>query len=127
MPPVKQGGPLDKASIETLRHWISEGANWPTDIVLKTRAKKSSGNPNSDDMALVRKIHAQIVEQAKKDAKFTDYSAKIPKTGVPYQMVAIKGGEFLMGSPAKEKDRQAQRRSAIAGKSLRRFGSANTK
>jgi formylglycine-generating enzyme required for sulfatase activity len=107
MPPAKRGGPLDKASIETIRNWISEGANWPSDIVLKTRAKKSSGNPNSDDLALVRKIHAQIVEQAKKDAKFADYSAKIPKTGAPYQMVAIKGSEFLMGSPEKEKDRQA--------------------
>src|SRR3954467_6926100 len=45
MPPVKQGGPLDKASIETLRLWISEGANWPPDIILKTRAKKSAGSP----------------------------------------------------------------------------------
>ena len=41
------------------------------------------------------------------EAKFADYSAKIPKTGAPYQMVAIKGGEFLMGSPANEKDRDA--------------------
>ncbi len=107
MPPAEQGGPLDKAAIETLRVWISEGANWPNDIVLKTRAKKSGRSPNSDDLDLVRRIHARIVEQAKKDGKFADYSAKIPKTGAPYQMVAIKGGEFLMGSPETEKDRQS--------------------
>ncbi len=107
MPPVKQGGPLDKRSIETLRRWIADGADWPQDMVLKTRAKKSAGTPNSDDLVLVRKIHAQIVERAKTDGKFADYSAKVPKTGALYQMVAIKGGEFLMGSPPNEKDRDA--------------------
>src|SRR5436190_13811210 len=49
MPPAKKGGPLDKKSIETLRLWISEGAKWPNDLVLKTRAKKTKGDPNSDD------------------------------------------------------------------------------
>ena len=52
-------------------------------------------------------IHDQIVERAKADSKFADYSAKIPKTGASYQMVAIKGGEFLMGSPPNEKERDA--------------------
>src|SRR5436190_6410317 len=47
MPPAKQGGPLDKKSIETLRLWISEGAKWPSGTTLKTRAKKSIGTPNS--------------------------------------------------------------------------------
>src|SRR4051812_14262644 len=28
MPPSKQGGPLDKTSIKTLRRWIAEGAEW---------------------------------------------------------------------------------------------------
>ncbi len=105
MPPAKKGGPLDKQSIETLRLWISEGANWPPDIVLKTRAKKTAGNPNSDDLELVRKIHDRIIAQAKNDSKFANYSAKIPKTGISYNMVAIKGGQFLMGSPAHEKGR----------------------
>jgi formylglycine-generating enzyme required for sulfatase activity len=107
MPPVKQGGPLDKKSIETLRLWISQGADWPNDITLKTRAKKSAGNPNSDDLALVRKIHTQIVQRAKSKSKFVDYAAKIPKTGAAYSMVAIKGGDFLMGSPPSEKGRDS--------------------
>ena len=39
MPPTKQGGPLDQSATETLRHWIAEGANWPKDVVLKTRRR----------------------------------------------------------------------------------------
>src|SRR4051794_21196712 len=107
MPPAKQGGPLDKKSIEVLRAWISEGANWPKDITLKTRAKRSAGTPNSDDLELVRRIHSLIVERAKTNSKFSDYSAKVPKTSAPYSMVAIKGGEFLMGSPQQEKGRDS--------------------
>jgi formylglycine-generating enzyme required for sulfatase activity len=107
MPPAKQGGPLDKKSIETIRLWISQGAKWPKEIILKTRAKKSAGTPNSDDLSLVRRIHALIVERAKADSKFADYSAKVPKTNAPYHMVAIKGGQFLMGSPANENGRDS--------------------
>src|SRR5712672_1043615 len=83
MPPAKQGGPLDKKSIETLRLWISEGAKWPSGTSLKTRAKKTKGDPNSDDLELVRQIHSLIVERAKVESKFADYSAKVPKTTAP--------------------------------------------
>lgn len=107
MPPAKQGGPLDKKSIDVLRAWISEGAIWPKDIALKKRAKKSAGTPNSDDLELVRRIRSLIVERARADSKFSDYSAKVPKTSAPYSMVAIKGGEFLMGSPPREKGRDS--------------------
>jgi formylglycine-generating enzyme required for sulfatase activity len=34
-----------------------------------------------------------------------EYSNKIPKTSAPYTMLAIKGGEFSIGSPASEKGR----------------------
>lgn len=40
------------------------------------------------------------------EAAMADYISRIPKTGVPYDMVAIKGGEFLMGSPPDEPQRQ---------------------
>ena len=36
-----------------------------------------------------------------------DYKNKIPKTGVEYEMVAIKGGEFMMGSPDDESMRNS--------------------
>src|SRR5690606_22336581 len=38
-------------------------------------------------------------------AAMEDYLSKIPKTGVPYDMAAIRGGEFLMGSPPDEAGR----------------------
>jgi formylglycine-generating enzyme required for sulfatase activity len=108
MPPIKEGGPLAKEVTETLRLWIAQGAIWPKDISLKTKPKKPAGNPNPDDFALVQKIHDLIVARAKaeKDASFANYEAKIPQTGIPYNMVAIKGGEFQMGSPDAEQGRQ---------------------
>ena len=107
MPPAEQGGPLDKKSIEILRHWISQGAEWPNGITLETRAKKPARTPNSDDLELVRRIHKSILHRAKIDSEFADYSAKVPKTSAPYSMVAIKGGEFLMGSPPQENGRDS--------------------
>src|SRR5690606_22718361 len=41
----------------------------------------------------------------KSEADMKDYTGVIPKTGVKYDMVAIKGGEFLMGSPEDEAGR----------------------
>ena len=108
MPPADQGGPLKKEEIDTLRLWIEQGAIWPKDISLKTRAKSQPGNPSPDDMELVRKIHAMIMEKSKTDSasKPADYSAKIPQTGVAYHMVALEGGEFTMGSPDSEASRE---------------------
>jgi formylglycine-generating enzyme required for sulfatase activity len=108
MPPADQGGPLDKESIATLRQWIAQGAIWPKDVNLKVRMKKPSGGASPDALDLVQRIHAKIVEQSKAEGegKFVDYSATIPKTGVPYKMVAIQGGEFLMGSPESEAGRR---------------------
>jgi formylglycine-generating enzyme required for sulfatase activity len=108
MPPLAQGGPLAKDAIEILRLWIAQGAIWPEDIMLKVRPKPSSGIPSPDDMQLVRKIHAHIMERSAEggDAEMADYSAKVPQTGAPYYMTAIPAGEFLMGSPPDEKGRQ---------------------
>ena len=118
MPPTDQGGPLTKESIDVLRLWIAQGAIWPKGLVLRTRAKKFVGPPNPDDLALVQRIHDLIVERAKAEkGEFANYSAKVPQTSAPYDMVAIKGGEFLMGSPTEEQGRadnegpQAQRSS----------------
>ncbi len=128
MPPTKEGGPLAKKDIETLRLWIAQGAIWPKDVVLKTRPKKYVGPYNPDDLALVQKIRDRIITRAKAEgeSKFVDYTAKVPQTGAPYSMVAIKGGEFLMGSPETEagrnrtKDRKRKFR-------FHRSGSANMK
>ena len=41
------------------------------------------------------------------EAEMKTYTEKIPGTELTFKMVAIKGGKFKMGSPATEKDRQA--------------------
>lgn len=109
MPPDKAGGPLSHEATETLRLWISQGAIWPKGLDLKPREKIATGPPNPDDLQLVQKIHDRIVAQSKAESedKFADYSAKVPQTEAPYQMVAIKGNKFLMGSSPTEAGRQS--------------------
>jgi formylglycine-generating enzyme required for sulfatase activity len=108
MPPVDQGGPLKKEDIETLRLWIEQGAVWPKGINLKTREKAPTTTPNPDDLDLVKKIHAFILETSKAESsQVGDYSAKVPRTGAAYHMVALEGGEFLMGSPPTEPGRES--------------------
>ncbi|RIK76794.1 MAG: hypothetical protein DCC68_18680 [Planctomycetota bacterium] len=108
MPPADKGGPLDKPSTEILRLWIAQGAIWPEDVSLKVRPKDQKAPPSPDNLELVEKIRGEVLAKqgAPSEAAMKDYSAKVPRTGATYHMVAIKGGEFLMGSPAGEKQRK---------------------
>lgn len=107
MPPAKSGGPLKKDEIALLKAWIEQGAVWPDEIKLTAKEKAAAATNNPDTLELVRKIHAFIVQTSKEkaEAEMKSYDSKVPKTGVNYSMVAIKGGEFLMGSPAAEANR----------------------
>lgn len=60
------------------------------------------------DDSTVPDIHKLIVANTKEKtaADMKGYTNNIPGTAVPYWMVAIPGGEFTMGSPENEKDRQ---------------------
>ena len=60
-----------------------------------------------EERARVAALRERILKSAAKleGAAMEDYVSKIPKTGVPYDMVAIRGGEFLMGSPPEEPKR----------------------
>jgi formylglycine-generating enzyme required for sulfatase activity len=108
MPPAKSGGPLKKEQLDLLRGWIEQGAVWPEGVTLSPKEKKASGDENPDNMELVKKIHAFIVQTSKAEAgaELQPYEAKVPKTGIPFKMVPIKGGEFLMGSPEGEAGRK---------------------
>jgi formylglycine-generating enzyme required for sulfatase activity len=108
MPPTGSGGPLTPNEIDSLKVWIETGAKWPADIMLKQREKVFAKVPSPDSLELVQKIHELIVAKAAEDqnASHANYSAKVPKTGADYHMIAITGGEFLMGSPANETKRQ---------------------
>ena len=109
MPPSDKGGPLPVEQIGLLKDWIAQGANWPDGITLKTKARVVTAKQSPDNLDLVKEIHALIVKTAEAEAgsKAADYVAQVPLTGAEYQMVAIEGGEFLMGSPETEADRQA--------------------
>lgn len=107
MPPKKSGGPLSKEDINFLKLWIEQGAPWPDDAKLTAKEKKGPGTNNPDNLELVKKIHAFIVQTSKEKAEgdMKEYEAKVPKTGAPYSMVVIKSGEFTMGSPDGEANR----------------------
>ena len=107
MPPKKSGGPLKKDEIAMLKGWIEQGAPWPEGITLKAKEKASGPTNNPDNMELVKKIHAFIVQTSKEksEAEMKNYDTQVPSTKIPFSMVAIKGGEFLMGSPASEPKR----------------------
>jgi formylglycine-generating enzyme required for sulfatase activity/mono/diheme cytochrome c family protein len=107
MPPKKKGGPLSETLTTKLRLWVEQGAPWPEGIVLKQKAKveKSQSRDNFD---LTQRIHAFIVESAKvaNEAAMKNYTGTVPKTGIEYKMIALKGGSFKMGSPASETNRK---------------------
>ncbi len=107
MPPAKSGGPLKKEEIAMLKSWVEQGAIWPEGVTLKAREKGAAPTNNPDNLELVRKIHAFIVQTSKEkaEADMKSYDSKVPKTGAPYSMVSIKSGEFLMGSPDSEAGR----------------------
>lgn len=106
MPPTRNGGPLKKEVVADIKQWIAEGAKWPEGLTLKQRERLDSSSDTNDTMGLVKELHAFIVKTTEEEnRKAENYSSKVPLTGAAYHMVAVPGGEFLMGSPATEAKR----------------------
>jgi len=105
MPPAKKGGPLSKEEIDLVRLWIEQGAEWPDGITLSP--KKKAVDESADSLELVKAIRERILknQKAKAEGDMKAYSTQIPDSVVNYHMVPIKGGEFVMGSPAGEAGR----------------------
>ncbi len=76
-------------------------------VFFLTCAPPSQADEPKDDITLVKKIRELIVKNstATEEGKMKDYSSIIPKTKAPYDMIAIKGGAFFMGSPTDEEGR----------------------
>ena len=105
MPPKKKDGPLPKDKIELIREWIAQGANWPDGVTLTAR-KAEEAKP--DELTLTKQMHERITAKvdAKSEAEMKAYTSDIPGTSVKFDMLPIKAGEFVMGSPASEKKRK---------------------
>lgn len=101
MPPLDKNGPLKKEEIDLIFQWIEQGAEWPKDLVLTPKKKEEAGG---DEIAVVANIHKQLLAKldVARESDMKTYSNTIPGTQVTFVMVPIKGGEFVMGSPASE-------------------------
>lgn len=107
LPLLTKGGPFKASEIKMLRLWASQGAEWPEGFTLGGDAAAATEAGLADNLDLVKVIREKILANTpeKSEADMKDYTGVIPKTGVKYDMVAIKGGEFLMGSPEDEAGR----------------------
>lgn len=77
-------------------------------LALLASTSLSQAEALADDLALVRKIREKIIATSSEENEVAmkAYQSKVPETGAPYAMAPIKGGDFLMGSPAAEQGRQ---------------------
>jgi formylglycine-generating enzyme required for sulfatase activity/mono/diheme cytochrome c family protein len=105
MPPSNKGGPMPKENIQTLKEWIDQGAYWPSGIVLQPKKKEELVK---DDTQLLQEVWTKIMAgmEAKSEAEMKPYKVTIPGSDVSFEMIPIKGGEFVMGSPDGEKGRK---------------------
>ena len=102
MPPKNKGGPMPREKIDLLRSWIEQGAVWPDDVALVPKKAEEVGG---DEKQIAADIYKLIISKAKASAT-QSYTNTIPGTQVSYGMIAIRGGEFVMGSPSSEAGRK---------------------
>ena len=114
---------LKPEETDALKQWIAEGAKWqPASSAATTltagaasvgapggaparAAPASKAEKKQDDAALVAELHAKIATNSKEKttAEMKTYKTLIPGTDVSFEMVALSGGQFTMGTPASEK------------------------
>jgi formylglycine-generating enzyme required for sulfatase activity len=111
MPPGQQ---LPEAQRAAVRQWIAEGATWPAGVTLT-----ASAPGKKDEKTTVSELQARIAGQSreKSESDMKAYKASVPNTDVSFDMIPIKGGEYVMGTPESEKghkkDEEPQRKVKI--------------
>jgi formylglycine-generating enzyme required for sulfatase activity len=98
---------LKKEETEILRTWIAEGAPWPDNALLIAQKSNEIRYPG-DTMELTQELHKRISETTKETTQddMKPYTVRIPSTDGKFDMVAIPGGKFKMGSAASETGRK---------------------
>ena len=107
MPPKSKGGPLAKDVTDLLRDWISQGASWPENLTLVPA--KAEEVKAEDDREVITAIYNKIVTNLTITAAalMKPFTNMVPGSQVPYALVPIPSGEFVMGSPDSEAGRSA--------------------
>ncbi|MDB6029661.1 MAG: hypothetical protein JWM68_5884 [Verrucomicrobiales bacterium] len=105
-PILEKGGPLSEQSIADLQLWLDQGAVWPKE------AKFGVGQDK--ELMIATRIREKIIEASKEhsEAEMKKYKETIPGTPatfppVTFNLMPIRSGEFLMGSPNSEANRKA--------------------
>lgn len=107
MPPAKKGGPLPRTKADLVAEWIEQGAVWPDGLKLEQKEPESTTS-DRDWKAINEAIFAHLKKTAEAEKiQHAAYIEKLPGTQLAFDMVAIPGGEFLMGSPDGEAGRKA--------------------
>ena len=84
--------------------------------VVPSQSKEKPALPVPERFGITKKIHALIVKKSKDDKALKGYSETVPKAqGGKIEMIPVKGGELMLGSPEKEKGRQADEGSPEKG------------
>jgi formylglycine-generating enzyme required for sulfatase activity len=106
MPPKAKGGPLPEDQTNLLRDWIDQGAVWPDGITLTPRKAEQAGKGN--EAATVAEIHQRIMANLKEKtaADMKAFTEELPGSEVTFDMIAIPGGEYAMGSSESEAGRK---------------------
>jgi len=100
MPP-EGNDPLSPSDLFLLRRWIEEGADWPEDAKLSPKKK------NFTTLGMLPKdLYKELGFKAgKSQDEFTAYRQEIETSNLNFEMLPIKGGKFLMGSPPDDSNR----------------------
>jgi formylglycine-generating enzyme required for sulfatase activity len=101
-----------RSNVQLLSWWLVALAAlaMPTAAWAADQAPAPNGEPEMTDLPAVKWLPKPFPvpnADAKTEAEMKDYAETLPSTDVKFDMVAIKGGTFKMGSPATEKGRKA--------------------
>jgi len=104
MPPSNKGGPLPKEQTDLLAAWIDQGALWPENV--KLVARKAGVLVVGNEEVTVADIHKKITTNltAMSEQEMKPYSDTLGT--VTFEMLPIRGGEFLRSSPENEPGRK---------------------